>query len=133
MLFEAFDDVLRRAKQTIDHEVMFERISIAERMVELTELLHDRGRMRFEEFFEVGSAGGHDGGEPPTTFSLVITFLAMLEMARLGVAQVTQEGALGDLVVEFAKRDAALPAKPTAEGAEPSGAEATVSRPSAWL
>jgi segregation and condensation protein A len=126
-LFEAFDDVLRRAKQTIDHEVMFERISIAERMVELTELLHDRGRMRFEEFFEVGSSGGHEGGEPPTTFSLVITFLAMLEMARLGVAQVTQEGALGDLVVEFAKRDATLPAKPTAEGAEPNGAEVNVS------
>jgi segregation and condensation protein A len=119
-LFEAFDDVLRRAKQTIDHEVIFERISIAERMVELTELLHDHGRMRFEEFLEVGSAVGGTKSEQLPSFSLVVTFLALLEMVRLGVARVIQERALDDLMVEFAKRDATLPAKATvADGAAP--------------
>jgi segregation and condensation protein A len=109
-LFEAFEQVLKRANRKIDHEVVFDRLSITERIVELTELLHDRGRLRFEQLFD-GEAGA--AGDGPSILSLVVTFLALLEMCRLGVALVTQEDdALGPLHVEFSARGARLPLPP---------------------
>ena len=114
-LFEAFDQVLKRANRKIEHEVVFDRLSITERIVELTELLHDRGRVRFEELFD--SPPGHES-TGPTVLSLVITFLAILEMCRLGVAQVAQEGeTLGPLFVEFSARGSRLPMPPPSAGA----------------
>jgi len=93
-LFDAFDQVLKRAKQSAEHEVLLERISIAERMVELTELLHDCGRVRFEELFEIE-------GEEPSKYALVLTFLAILEMCRRNMIRVLQDESLGPLFVEF--------------------------------
>jgi segregation and condensation protein A len=113
-LFEAFDQVLKRANRKIEHEVVFDRLSITERIVELTELLHDRGRLRFEQLFEA-EAGPNGAG--PSLSTLVVTFLAILEMCRLGVATVTQEqGTLGPLLIEFSTRGSRLPMPP------PSGA-----------
>ena len=124
-LFEAFDRVLKRAGRKIEHEVVFDRISITERIIELTELLHGQGRIRFEELF------GFDEGKPdvvPSRFSLVVTFLALLEMCRLGVARVQQEEhSLGQLWVEFAARGSHLAGAASA-GVPSPGAEQAPSK-----
>jgi segregation and condensation protein A len=112
-LFEAFERVLARAKQTADHQVLFERMSITERIVELTELLDSRRRMRFDQLFLLGK-----DGQPiePTRFELVVTFLALLEMAKMRIARITQDDPLGDLWVEFsAKRLDGAPPEVTSD------------------
>jgi segregation and condensation protein A len=97
-LFDAFERVLARAKQVADHQVLFERMSITERIVELTELLDAHRRMRFEDLFVTGK-----DGQPvePTRFELVVTFLALLEMGKMRIARVFQDAPLGELWVEL--------------------------------
>lgn len=93
-LFDAFDHVLRRANQTADHQVLFERVSITERIVELTELLAERRRMSFDELLSTGAEG-------PSRLDLVVTFLALLEMCKMRVARIVQDDPLGELFVEL--------------------------------
>lgn len=101
-LFDAFEKVLKRAHQEADHQVLFERVGIAERIVELTELLHDNQRMRFEDLFVVTDADGNP--KEPTRFELVVTFLALLEMCKMRVALIVQDDPLGEIVIEFAAK-----------------------------
>lgn len=93
-LLDAFDKILRRAKIEVDHEVIFDRISITDRIVELTERMEERRAMRFEDFFP-------GAGKPVTRFDLIITFLAVLEMARLKLVRVYQAQAIGPIYLEM--------------------------------
>jgi segregation and condensation protein A len=72
-LFDAFERVLKRADQVFEHEVLFERVSLTERIVELTELLNGRRRLRFHELFAPTA-----DGRPLASMDLVVTFLALL-------------------------------------------------------
>lgn len=101
-LFDAFEKVLKRAHQEADHQVLFERVGIAERIIELTELLHDNQRMRFDDLFVVTDADGNP--KEPTRFELVVTFLALLEMCKMRVALIVQDDPLGEIVIEFAAK-----------------------------
>lgn len=91
-LLEAFEKVLKRTKVKIDHEVVFDRISITDRIVELVDRLQGRRAVRFEWLF-LGAARG----SAPTRFDLVITFLAMLEMCRMKLLRVYQTGPLAPI------------------------------------
>lgn len=97
-LFDAFEKVLKRSNQVADHQVLFERVSIAERIIELTELLHDRRRARFTRLFQT------DDTTQPSRLELVVTFLAILEMCKMRVIRVLQDDPLGNLIVEFAPK-----------------------------
>jgi segregation and condensation protein A len=90
-LLDAFEKILKKAKVKIDHEVVFDRISITDRIVELTEKLEGRRAVRFEWLFLTASGGA------PTRFDLVITFLAMLEMCRMKLLRVYQTGPLAPI------------------------------------
>ena len=98
-LLDAFERVLKRANVKLDHEVVFDRISISDRMVELTEKLGIRKRMTFEELF-LDAAGGV--AKTITRFDLVITFLAVLEMCKLRMMRVYQTDPLSPIHVELA-------------------------------
>jgi segregation and condensation protein A len=98
-LFDAFERLLQRSEGVGDHHVMFERVGIAERIVELTEMLAGEPRLRFEELFRAQDEEGNP--RPPTRGELVVTFLALLEMCKMRVAQITQDTPLGDLFVEL--------------------------------
>ena len=95
-LLEAFERVLKRTKAKLEHEISFDRITITDRIVELTELFVGRERMSFEELL-LG-----EGPEPRSVarFDLVITFLALLEMCRLRLVRVTQSRVLGNIQIE---------------------------------
>jgi segregation and condensation protein A len=92
VLVEAFQRVLDRSKVKLSHDVVADRITLTDRIGELSDLLAARGRLSFEDTFE-GLA---------TKFDLVITFLALLEMTRLKMTRLFQSGPLGPLYVELA-------------------------------
>ena len=91
-LLDAFQGVLSRAKTTVDHQIDFERFSITDRINELSDLLKSRGKVLFEQLFE----GSRSRGD------LIVTFLAILEMTRLRLTRVEQDGPLQPIFVELA-------------------------------
>jgi segregation and condensation protein A len=101
-LVEAFQRVLDRSKVKLSHDVVADRISLSDRIGQLSDLLSARKRLRFDELFEAMS----------TRFDLVVTFLALLEMTRLRMTRLFQAEPLGPLHVELAAE------------ADPSGEEA---------
>ena len=94
-LLDAFQRLLSRVKQTADHLIDVDRISISERILQLVDLLQGRGPTVFDELF-VGEF---------TKADLVVTFLALLEMTRLRMMQVLQAGPLSPLHVELTLSD----------------------------
>lgn len=110
-LLDAFEKALKRANIQIDHEVVFDRISITDRIVELTEKLTERRSMRFEDMLTSAQPGA-----PLTRFDLVITFLAVLEMARLKLIRVYQTDPLAPIHVELVSGDRAGDEPPSGDG-----------------
>lgn len=100
-LVDAFQRVLDRSKVKLSHAVVTDRISLSDRIVELSDLLSKRRVLNFEETF--------DG--LTSKFDLVITFLALLEMTRLRMTRLFQAEPLGPLYIELAARaeDAGAP------------------------
>src|SRR5690606_1669137 len=70
----------KRAKADLAFEITSEGVSIQERMRELTELLRERREVTFEMLFE-GKV---------TIYDLVITFMALLEMAKRRLVRIYQ-------------------------------------------
>jgi segregation and condensation protein A len=90
-LFDAFHKLLSRAHQQADHLIDVDRISISERIIELTDLLRGKGKVPFFELFD----------ESMTRSDLIVSFLAVLEMTRLRMMVVFQEGPLSPIQVEL--------------------------------
>ncbi|MFO0740379.1 MAG: segregation/condensation protein A [Labilithrix sp.] len=90
-LVEAFQAVLEKSKVKLTHDIVHERITLADRINELVDLLRVKRRMTFEEFF--------DGAT--TRFDLVITFLALLEMTKLRMTRLFQADFNSQIYVEF--------------------------------
>ncbi|MFO0758830.1 MAG: segregation/condensation protein A [Byssovorax sp.] len=97
-LLDAFEKILKKSNVKLDHEVVFDRISITDRILELTEKLNERKAMRFEDLV-------FEGNKTPTRFDIVITFLAMLEMCRLRLIRVLQTDPLAPIHIELAVQD----------------------------
>ncbi len=79
-LIEALDRVMAKAKKKVSHEVIADRISVADRIQEITDLIKLNKEIIFEDIF----------GPEPTKSSIVITFISLLEMARLGMVRLHQ-------------------------------------------
>ncbi|MDB4971728.1 MAG: Segregation and condensation protein, partial [Myxococcaceae bacterium] len=69
-LLDAFNKVLKRANADFSREITAERVTIQDRIQEIVDLLLEKRRLTFDELFE-----GY-----LTTYDIVVTFLAMLEM-----------------------------------------------------
>jgi segregation and condensation protein A len=113
-LFDAFQKLLSRAKQQADHLIDVDRISISERIIELTDLLRGRGRVAFADLFD----------ETMTRSDLIVSFLAVLEMTRLRMMMVLQDGPLRPIEIELTlaeEHDEIL-------GLGPEGADALLAR-----
>jgi segregation and condensation protein A len=120
-LLDAFQAVLSRAKTTLDHQIDFERFSITDRINELSDLLRARGKVLFEELF-TGSR---------TRVDLIVTFLALLEMTRLRLTRLEQDGPLAPIFVELAVSEDAessdvLPSAESERGQEQDGLDEPV-------
>jgi segregation and condensation protein A len=90
-LLDAFQAVLERTQKTKEHHIDFERFSITERISELVDRLRVDKRLVFHEIFA-----------PDTTRAeVIITFLAILEMTRLRLTRLTQDGPLAPIYIEL--------------------------------
>jgi segregation and condensation protein A len=94
-LFDAFQKILSRVEQTADHTIDVDRISISERILQLTDTLKGQGQVSFERLFDADA----------TRSDLIVTFLALLEMTRLRMMKVHQEGPLAPILVELTLTD----------------------------
>ncbi len=102
-LLDAFAKILERTKSKIEHEVIFDRISISDRIAELTAVMKDRKNAPFEDLFATR------GDRVPSRFDLIITFLAVLEMAKLRMMRIYQSESLSTIFVELTVVDDDLP------------------------
>ncbi len=94
-LMEAFRAVLARAKPEPVHEVIVETVSLRDRAQGMLRLLQERRSIEFESLFEVAS----------TRIEIVVTFLALLELMKMGAVQATQETGFGSIRIELAVED----------------------------
>lgn len=97
-LLDAFQSVLSRANQKIDHQIDLERFSITDRINQLVDLLQAHKKLSFEQLFEGASSRG----------DLIVTFLALLEMTRLRMTRLEQAGPLETIHIELALVDASV-------------------------
>lgn len=89
MLF-ALKDVMHRAELFGHHAIKREALSVRQRMGELLSRLEDGTFHRFEDLFEI--AEGRLG--------IVVTFLAMLELAKEMLVEIIQEAPLAAIYVK---------------------------------
>lgn len=90
-LIEAFDRVMQQAKVKVAHNVLIDRLSVSQKISELTDRLETEGRFTFTSMFSFLRDGiarsiaeiRHEG---------VVTFLALLEMSKLRLISLTQPG-----------------------------------------
>ena len=99
-LLAAFRGVLQRAKGRARMVLPAEQISIEDRMHQLLGQLSDSEACGFEDLFA--------DGDDSRSF-LIVTFLALLEMIRLKLIRVFQEGSLGAIRVYKRARPADAP------------------------
>jgi segregation and condensation protein A len=97
-LIEAFDRVMRQAKLKVSHDVLIDRLSVSQRIAELTDRLEVEGRFAFASMFSFLRDGVERTIEE-VRHEAVVTFLALLEMAKLRLITLTQH------VVEEAAQD----------------------------
>jgi segregation and condensation protein A len=90
-LIEAFDRVMQQAKVKVAHNVLIDRLSVSQKIAELTDRLEAEGRFTFTSMFSFlrdGIARSLDD----IKHEAVVTFLALLEMAKLRLIAVSQPG-----------------------------------------
>ncbi|HEY3351866.1 MAG TPA: segregation/condensation protein A [Polyangia bacterium] len=115
-LIEALGKVMAKAKVAFTHDVVVDRISIADRIQQLCDKLDRDERFTFESCFEL------DGlGEMQMRLEVVTTFLAVLEMARLKMIHLHQVEDGGIYVARAVADLASAAAEAAAQLAEPAG------------
>jgi segregation and condensation protein A len=107
-LWVAFQQVLSRAKDVVVGEVLKPRFTVAMKITELSSrLLHAPDGLSFFSLFP----------ENVTKLEVIITFLALLELIRLGRVHISQTQAFGDIKVYGKAREQNFPTAATATAA----------------
>ena len=96
-LLAALKAVLQRARPEAVHEVVTERVSLRERAQGLLERLVRERVVDFESLFD----------DTTTRLEMVVTFLALLELMKMGGVRAVQADLFGRIVVELATDDPA--------------------------
>ena len=86
-LIEALDRVLSRAKIRISHQVQVDRLSVSERINQIADRLEAEGTFTFSSCFRFLR---EEVTLEEARHEAVVTFLALLEMAKLGVIRLWQ-------------------------------------------
>ena len=103
-LIEAFDRVMRQAKVKVAHNVLIDRLSVSQKISELTDRLEKEGRFSFTSMFSFLKDGAERTIEE-VKHEAVVTFLAILEMGKLRLLRVSQLEAEGEIYIERAVED----------------------------
>jgi segregation and condensation protein A len=98
-LIEAFDRVMRQAKVKVSHDVLIDRLSVGQKIAELTDRLEAEGRFTFSSMFSF-LRDGVARTMPEIRHEAVVTFLALLEMAKLRLISLTQSASDEEILIE---------------------------------
>ena len=90
-LMNAFQRVLVKSKVRLSHEIIADRMTLSDRIQEMSDLLREKRRATLEDILQ----GFY------TRFDLIITFLAILEMGKLRLLRVAQVDSYGALHLEW--------------------------------
>jgi segregation and condensation protein A len=115
-LVEALADVLGRAKVKLSHEVVVERLTITDRINQLVDRLEAEGTFTFESCFAFVQTG--ELTESDMRHQVVVTFLAILEMAKLKLIRIAQPEGLSDIHLTRAVTDVRERVKDTVAGGD---------------
>ncbi len=85
-LAEAYNRILDRAMIKQEHEVVIERVTVRQRMLQLSSMLRTRSKVSFESLF----LGQTWASETELRQMLVVTLMSVLEMCKLGIMGVHQ-------------------------------------------
>lgn len=89
-LLQAFHKVMQSISREAFHEVFTVTITIEEKIAELKELLQIKKEIVFTDLFK----------PPFTRNTLIVTFMALLEVVRTKYATVLQQGAFGEIILK---------------------------------
>src|SRR3954463_8986468 len=103
-LIEAFDRVMQQAKLKVSHDVMIDRLSVSQKISELTDRLGAEGRFTFSSMFSF-LRDGLPRVIAEIRHEAVVTFLALLEMAKLRLIAVSQLAGDDEIFIERAGDD----------------------------
>jgi segregation and condensation protein A len=94
-LMDAFQRVLAKSKVKLSHEIIADRMTLSDRIQEMTDVLREKKRVVFDDLFH----GFY------TRFDLIISFLAVLEMSKMRLMRLAQVDAYGALHLEWCGGD----------------------------
>jgi segregation and condensation protein A len=97
-LIEALDRAMRKAKIRLAHNVIVERLSVSQRISELTDRLEREASFSFLSCFRFLQEGVEMTANE-VRHEAVVTFLAILEMAKLGIITVSQPEGDEDILI----------------------------------
>jgi segregation and condensation protein A len=103
-LVDAMAKVLARARPEVAHDVLIDRISVADRINELLDRLRLSSRLTFFSTFEE-----LDPAAPGFRIRVVTTFLAVLEMARQRLIRIHQPEGSGEIYLERSMHSVEIP------------------------
>jgi segregation and condensation protein A len=103
-LIEAFDRVMRQAKLKVAHDVVIDRLTLSQKIAELTDRLEVETRFSFSSMFSF-LRDGKPRSLPEVRHECVVTFLALLEMAKLRLIAITQPEGAEEITIERASDD----------------------------
>jgi segregation and condensation protein A len=98
-LIEAFDRVMQQAKVKVSHDVLIDRLSVSQKIAELTDRLEAEGRFSFTSMFKF-LRDGVPRSAAEIRHEAVVTFLALLEMAKLRLIALSQPGGDEEILIE---------------------------------
>jgi segregation and condensation protein A len=103
-LIEAFDRVMRAAKVKVTHNVLIDRLSVSQKISELTDRLELEGRFTFTSMFSF-LREGVAFSSADIRHEAVVTFLALLEMSKLRLIALSQEEGEEEIFIARAADD----------------------------
>jgi len=103
-LIEAFDRVMRQAKVKVAHNVLIDRLSVSQKIQELTDRLEAEGRFSFTSMFSF-LRDGIERTVEEIKHEAVVTFLALLEMGKLRLLRLSQLESEGEIFIERSGED----------------------------
>jgi segregation and condensation protein A len=89
-LTTAFRNILKRVSKDTVHQISTDRISVTDRIYQIMERFQESESLLFEDLF----------AEEITRTGVVVTFLALLEMARLKMVLIYQTDSFGAIRVK---------------------------------
>jgi segregation and condensation protein A len=116
-LIEALDRLMRTAKVRITHNVLIDRLSVSQRISELTDRLEAEGQFTFTSMFRFTRADA-EMSMAEIRHEAVVTLLAILEMAKLRLIHVAQPDEAEDILISRATDDLRAAVARTVVGSE---------------